>query len=113
MEAFPFKLKVATRAFNFSEKSWTLKYFFSLRNQAPLSSLYLTVERGWFGLLEFFEIMTFGMLSLLLLSSGIRTISSTRRSLRVTSFFSRGIVLRLSLISGVDLSRGALPSVAT
>jgi hypothetical protein len=36
-----------------------------------LSSLYLTIKRGWFGLLEFFEIMTFGMLSLLLFSSGI------------------------------------------
>jgi hypothetical protein len=36
-----------------------------------LSSLYLTIERGWFGLLELFETMTFGMLSLLLFYSGI------------------------------------------
>jgi hypothetical protein len=38
MEAFSFKLKVATRAFKFSEKSWTLKYFFSPSSQASASS---------------------------------------------------------------------------
>ena len=78
-----------------------------------LSLLYFTIESGWFGLLEFFEIMIFGMISLLPFSSGVRTNSATRRSLRVTSFLSRGIVRHLSLIFGVDLSRGSLPSVAT
>jgi hypothetical protein len=83
MEVFPFKLKVATRAFIFSEKSWTLKYFFSPSSQVLclLSLLYFTVEGGWFGFYEFFEFSTFGKLLFLLFPSRIGIGSAARRAL--------------------------------